>query len=150
MNEFVAKKLGEVHAFSNIGKECADRGGDSFVEALGEVEGFTTKLNEFAEAAASKGNEVTVAKSEKTTEKLRGMMEAYIGDEWDNPVELLEWLSFFLGSASAHWSLVAGAATGIADDELHATAQEAVQFYKNNLEVVIEKLNQVGQQRAAA
>lgn len=149
MNEFVAKKLGEVHAFSIIGVECSERGGDAFQEALGsDASEFVLQLNDFAGVALAKGNEITSAKSEKTTQKLRGMMEAYIGDEWDNPVELLEWLSFFLGSASAHWSLVSGAAATISDAELQDAATQASSFYKAKLETVILKLNEFGAQKA--
>lgn len=151
MNEFVAKKLGEVHALSNIGIECFERSKDGFSDVMeaADAQEFVTKLSEFRSVAGAKGSDVTVGKSEKTTVKLRGMMEAYIGDEWDNPVEILEWLSFFLGSASAHWSLVSGAASGIADNELKATATDASAYYKAKLEYVIQKLNSVGEQKAS-
>ena len=151
MNEFVAKKLGEVHAFSVIGLEGAERGGDAFIEAIGadNASGFTGKLSEFKTAVEAAGNDLTTAKSEKTTAKLRGMMEAYIGDDWDNPVELLEWLSFFTGSAAAHWSLVCGAANTIGHEGMQATAPAARDFYAARLQGVIDALEAVGAKRAA-
>ena len=150
MNEFVAKKLGEVHAFSVIGLECAERGGDAFTEAVGadNTNAFTDKLTAFQQAVEAAGNDVTTAKSEKTTAKLRGMMEAYIGDDWDNPVELLEWLSFFTGSAAAHWSLVCGAAGAIEHADMQVTAPEARDFFAARLQDVIDALEAVGAKRA--
>ncbi len=151
MNEFVAKKLGEVLAFSRIGLECKDRAGIAFSEAIGEAaDKFQTELTNIAGQVEAKGNEITTAKAEKTTEKLRGMMEAYIGDEWDNPTEVLEWLSFFLGAAAAHWSLVKGAAETLDDNELATTAESAKTFYHDTLHTVIEKLHAVGASKASA
>ncbi len=149
MNEFVAKKLGEVLAFSRIGLECRERGGAAFGEALADMsERFKAELTDYATAVESRANDITTAKAEKTTEKLRGMMEAYIGDEWDNATELLEWLSFFLGSAAAHWSLVRGAAETTEDTELTDVAERAVGFYKSGLEHVMIQLHSVGTTRA--
>jgi hypothetical protein len=149
MNEFVAKKLGEVLAFSRIGLECKERGGAAFSEALADMgERFSSELTDFASAIESRANEITTTKAEKTTEKLRGMMEAYIGDEWDNPTELLEWLSFFLGSAAAHWSLVRGAAEATSDSGLADVGERAIGFYKSGLEHVMIQLHSVGKTRA--
>lgn len=149
MNEFVAKKLGEVLAFSRIGLECRERGGAAFGEALADmVERFSSELTAFATAVEARADDITTAKAEKTVVKLRGMMEAYIGDEWDNPTELLEWLSFFLGSAAAHWSLVHGAAEATDDSELAEVAERAVSFYKSGLEHVMIQLHTVGKTRA--
>lgn len=148
MNEFVAKKLGEVLAFSRVGLECQERGGDAFISAIKDTSQFDTDLQAFAGAVESRADDITTVKAEKTVEKLRGMMEAYIGDEWDNPTELLEWLSFFLGSAAAHWSLVAGAASAIEDQDLVEVAERAVSFYKLQLETVMSNLREVGMTRA--
>ncbi len=151
MNDFVAKKLGEVHAFSLIGVECGERAGDALQRALGtDSDTLKAELDVFAGVAAGKGNEVTTAKSEKTCDKLRGMMEAYIGDEWDNPVEILEWLSFFCGAAAAHWSLVAGAGNAIGDSELQQSAEQAKDYYLDKLNTVVARLNEVGSERAKA
>lgn len=149
MNEFVAKKLGEVWAFSRIGLECQQRGGEAFAQKFSGLEtDFHAALSNFAAAIEARADDVTRTKADKTTAKLRGMMEAYIGDEWDNPTELLEWMSFFLGSAAAHWSLVRGAAETTADSELGDIAQSAIRFYTGCLEYVINSLHAIGQERA--
>lgn len=152
MNTFTAKKLGEVLAFSRIGLELTERGEGAAVEALGgtqATESFVQQLKEFANQAEQSGNDTTMQKADATEEKLRGMMEAYIKDEWDNPVELLEWLSFFLGSAAAHWSLVNGAARAIEDSQLEAGAQTAVDAYNAKLTAVQAELARLGQQKGA-
>ncbi len=150
MNEFVAKKLGEVLAFSRIGIECQQRAGGAFAEVLEDPSSFAEQLNLFADAVDQKANEVTRTKAEKTANKLRGMMESYIGDEWDNPTEILEWLSFFTGAATAHWSLISGAAQSIQDVDLENTANQALNTYTSYLQEVIEKLKENGQQRASS
>lgn len=150
MNSFVAKKLGEVLAFSRIGAEMVDRGGQAATEAFGgatNVKDFIRALGEFGQNAQSAGDETTTTKADATTDKLRGMMEAYITDEWDNPVELLEWLSFFLGSAAAHWALVGGASKSLKDKDLETTAQSAVDFYNSQLMKIQTKLAEQGQNR---
>lgn len=151
MNEFVAKKLGEVWAFSRIGLELVERGEEAAVEALGDAsttDTFVDTLQSLAGDVADISNETTSAKADATEEKLRGMMEAYIGDEWDNPVELMEWLSFFLGSAAGHWSLVNGAASSMDDASLQQTAGSAVAFYNQQLTTTQNKLHQHGKAKA--
>lgn len=149
MNEFVAKKLGEVLAFSRIGKECAERAGNAFDEALGEqAQTLVESMNSLADKVDGLANDITTAKAAKTTAKLRGMMEAYIGDEWDNPTEILEWLSFFLGAAAAHWALIQGAAQAIGDKDLAQTAELAVDLYSDYLETVKTNLQDSGRTRA--
>ena len=151
MNEFIAKKLGEVVAFSRIGLELEERGGAAFDEALSsDTAEYKAQLVAWESAALEMGNEVTTAKAEKTTEKLRKMMELYIGDEWDNSVELLEWMSFFYGSASAHWSLVSGASEAAGLSDLHAMAGEAQEGYHQYLHHTIAALREVGVARATA
>lgn len=151
MQEFTAKKLGEVVAFSRIGCEVAERGGAAFVDALGEevASDFTSKLKEFAGTATAHGTETTLEKADKTEVKLRSMMEQYIGDEWDNPVELLEWLSFFTGSASAHWALVHAAAQGESIEDLAVVAKTAKEQYHTYLHTTIEMLEAEGAKRVA-
>ena len=149
MNEFVAKKLGEVLAFSRIGIECAERSGSYFTEAIGEHGAhFSETLATIATVVEQIGNDITRSKAEATVLKLRGMMEAYIGDEWQNPTEILEWLSFFAGAAGAHWSLVKGAADTLHDDKLQDVADDAIKGYEKLLVVVNEQLYAVGQQRS--
>lgn len=151
IHEFTAKKLGEVVAFSRIGCELAERGGDAFVAALGTAAGsFQTELQALEAAAIERGSEVTAAKAEKTTVKLRAMMEQYIGDEWDNPVEILEWLSFFTGAGSAHWALLGGVADETGDADLRELAKTGQQQYHQYLHTTIESLQTAGKDRVTA
>ncbi len=151
MKEFTAKKLGEVVAFSNVGLELAERSGDAFMAAMGEKMAvqFREELKGFADVATQHGNDLTTTKAEKTTVKLRNMMEAYIGDEWGNPVEILEWLSFFAGSGAAHWALVSGAANTAELVELEELATEAKDRYHAYLHHIIEALAETGKERGA-
>ena len=151
MNEFTAKKLGEVLAFSIVGLELAERGGIAFASAIGEkmAAQFCAELKELADNAKQHGNDITTTKAEKTVIKLRSMMEAYIGDEWDNPVELLEWLSFFTGAGSAHWALVHGAAVSNNLVELETTARTAKESYHTYLHHVVAALLETGKRRGA-
>ena len=145
MNEFVSKKRGEVLAFSRVGLELIELGGDAAAVALGgdeNKEKFVVELNRFAAAIEADTDDVTSAKADKTADKLTGMMEAYIGDDWDNSVELLEWLSFYSGSAAAHWALVEGA-TG--DD----IAKEAQEFFHDVLHDVVHSLQAIGKEKAS-
>lgn len=145
MNEFTQKKLGEVIAFSRIGCELVDRSGEAFTEALQERgTNFVSDLKNLEQSVMTYATDVTHAKAEKTTEKLRTMMEQYVGDEWDNPVEILEWLSFFTGSASAHWALVVGAAEGANNEDLMNTAEKGGEVYHDYLHDVIEALYKIG------
>jgi len=76
MSEFMQKKLGEVLAFSRIGIECAERAGESFIEAFPQTtpEDFIKQLNEFADVILEFADDVTNTKADATTAKLRGMM----------------------------------------------------------------------------
>jgi len=144
MSEFVSKKRGEVLAFSRVGLELVERGGEAATAALGgaeKQEKFVAELNRFAQAIEADANETTTTKADKTADKLTGMMEAYIGEEWDNSVELLEWLSFYSGSASAHWALVEGATN---DD----VAKDAHEFFHSVLHDVVHSLQALGKEKA--
>jgi len=144
MSQFVSKKLVEVWAFSRVGIELAERGEASATVALGGDEkaaAFRNKLNDYASYVEEQADQTTTAKADATEQKLRGMMEAYIGDDWNNPVELLEWLSFYSGAAAAHWALVEGA-TG--DD----IARDAHEYFHDVLHHVVHSLQAIGEKKA--
>lgn len=146
MNDFMAKKLGEVVAFSNIGLELAERGDRAFIEAVGEKTAiqFREELKTFADVAQQHGTELTTTKAELTTTKLRTMMEQYMADAWNGPTEILEWLSFFTGAGAAHWAVVAGAAQAAKLPDLEAQAIETKDRYHAYLHQTIEKLMAAG------
>ena len=151
LHEFTAHKLGEVIAFSRIGCEVAGRGGDAFVAALGaQAETFTQDLAELERAATDIADEVALTQAEKTVEKLRTMMEQYIDDAWDDPVELLEWMSFFTGAGTAHWALLSGVAKEQGTDELQTLADTGQRQYHRYLHATSEALQTLGRSRVTS
>lgn len=134
MNEFTSKKLGEVLAFSTAGIEIINRGekglreifNDELDEILDVFKSHSEKLRDI-----SSDNEVTKKKSQKTHNKLMKMAEMYIGDEWDDPAEMMEWFGFFEGAAVVHWMLVKGFARKI--DGLEGLTVDAVNFHEGLL-----------------
>lgn len=154
MNEFTAKKLGEVLAFCRTGLLLHERSAPAIASALGagqdanfaeSLRGHAAELERIAN-----GNETTLKKAEATTAKLTKMMELYIGDEWDNPAEIMEWLGFFEGSAIVHWQLVAGAGGALNHSEISAVAERAIVFHKTALDQVAAGLNKIGAAKATA
>lgn len=153
MNEYMANKLGEVVALARNGIECQQKAAVAFQEAFRNnpsMADLSNKLKEFEQAALKTGNNKTVEKADKTEEKLRNMMESYIGDDWSNSTEVLEWLGFYFGAASAHWALIVGASSMEGVNDLRIVAEEAVAYHKGCLEVVSESLRQRGIQKMAA
>ena len=153
MNEFVGKKLGEVLAFSNLGIELFDRGESALRDAFEDFDAL--KETFLAQAASIKDvaqvggvGEVTEKKGAATEDKLRGMMETYIGDEWDNLAELLEWMGFFEGAAVVHWRLVEGAAETLDDSELHQLAADGADLHHDLLHRAQGEIKAIGAKKA--
>jgi len=155
MNEFTAKKLGEVLAFATVSLETAKRaeialkeafGDDRLGEILEQNKQHIDIINNLAEE-----NEVAEIVNKKLTgtgEKLRQMRDLYIGDEWGNPTELLEWSGFFEGAAIVHWDLVAGAGESLNNESLINLAKSALTLHREIFSHTEEKLNQYGQTKA--
>jgi hypothetical protein len=155
MNEFVAKKLGEVLAFNRIGTETIEKGRTALVEALGmeKVEDMLEKNRIHGEEVMRVATEagmidITLAKADKTMEKLQKMRDLYVGDAWNNATELMEWSGFFEGAAIAHWTLVRGAAEGMNNEGLMVLAEEAVNWHYELLELAESELSSTGQSKA--
>lgn len=148
MNEFVAKKLAEVQAFSQLASVILQRSGESFVDAAPhvatELRNKEVSLGDLIDS--SELQTVFEAKTQKTIDKLTKMMELYIGDEWDNPVEVLEWLSFFSGSAASHAALVASALGASGHDGQSQLADISASFW-TTLETVRDTLASIGAER---
>lgn len=144
MNEFTAKKLAEVEAFCKVSGSILQRAGEAFDKQYGSVAAILDELKaQTVEPFVSADQkEVFNAKLDKTTAKLTKMMELYVGDEWENSVEVLEWCSFFTGAAAAHCALAS---------ELDAGAQNQIdgmrQRFEDALQAVIAGLKAVGAQR---
>lgn len=153
MNEFVAKKLGEVLAFSNVGIELFERGETALKKAFADYDELkgtfqeqASNVKQFADAGGVL--ETTESKAQATGEKLRGMMETYIGDEWDNLAELLEWMGFFEGAATVHWRVIEGAGEAMKDDDLFQFAADGAGLRHDLLHRVQEEIKKVGSERA--
>lgn len=156
INEFIAKKLGEVLAFTRVSTDTIARGRSALVAALGEE-----KVMDIEEKDRIHGEEVirvatdagvidtTLAKADKTEAKLKQMRDLYVGDQWDNATELMEWSGFFEGAAVVHWALVRGAAEGINDEGLLILAQEAVNYHYELIELAESELGSTGQSKAS-
>lgn len=141
MLKFTEKKLGEVVAFLRLGTEVSERGGAAFVTAFG-----TENASQFKEdmrrlevgIVESYMSDAVHTKAELTVQKLRTMMEQYVGDAWKNPVELLEWLSFYGGAAVAHTALVVSVldeveVSGPLRDQLAEARQAFAQYYEHTV-----------------
>jgi len=157
MNEFVAKKLGEVLAFNQVGTDTFEKGRDALVTALGEERyaDIQDKNRLHAESIIGIATEAamidtTLAKAKATGEKLKAMRDLYVGDQWDNATELMEWSGFFEGAAVVHWALVRGAAEGMNDETLLELSNEGVNWHYELLEIAESELGTTGQDRATA
>lgn len=156
MNEFVAKKLGEVLAFNQVGTDTYEKGGDALIATLG-AERFADaeeKNRIHGEAVMKIATDagmidVTLAKAEKTGEKLKQMRDLYVGDQWDNATELMEWSGFFEGAAIVHWALVRGAAEGMNDETLLELSNEGVNWHYELLEMAEGELHSTGQNKVS-
>ena len=157
MNEFVAKKLGEVLAFNRVGTDTIEKGKEALVASLGQE-----RVSDMLEKNRIHGEEVmrvateagvidtTLAKADKTGEKLMKMRDLYVGEEWHNATELMEWSGFFEGAAVVHWALVRGAAEGLNHEGLLILSEEALNWHYELLELAESELGSTGQNKATA
>jgi len=156
INETVAKKMGEVLAFNNVGLDTIAKGRAALVTALGEEkvmdmeEKFRIHGEELMRVATETGVIDTVlAKATKTEEKLKEMRDIYVADQWDNATELLEWSGFFEGAAIVHWAFVRGASEAINNEGLMTLSEEGKNYRYELLEIAESELESKGQDRAS-
>ena len=155
MNEFTAKKLGEVLAFADVSLDTAKRAENALKEAFGEEKflALIAKNTSHTEAIKKISEDENVSdivnkKLEGTSQKLRSMRDLYVGDQWNNPTELLEWSGFFLGAAIVHWQLVKGVAENLNHQSLKNLADDALNFHQNLFTETQIKLNQIGKSKS--
>jgi hypothetical protein len=154
MNEFSAKKLGEVLAFSLVGRETAEKSQKAFTALFEDgAEKIVEKYRAHAEAILSIAHNTHVSetvskKAEATAQKLRNMRDLYIGDEWDNPSEIAEWLGFFEGAAIIHWALVEGVSAHLTIEELRNVSLDATGFHNDLLQKVKEAIKFLGKEKS--
>lgn len=154
-NEFVAKKLGEVLAFAVVGQETYERGSAALSEKLGaeKVADIASRLKNQEDSIRALAKElevydITNSKEEKTGAKLRQMRDLYVGDQWHNAVELMEWSGFFEGAGLVHYALIAGIATELQNETMNQIANEGNTLHQELLDQAHEELYSVGQDRA--
>ena len=155
MNEFVAKKLGEVHAFVSLVIDTYAKGSAGFTKALPEEEmikeiaqlsDIQARIETIAEDAEVK--EIALGKSAKTLEKIAAARDTYIAERWDDTVELYEWSSFNAGAGSAHAHEVYGAALATNNQALANVTRAARNMFEALLADSKDYLYQEGVRRA--
>lgn len=154
MNEFSAKKMGEVLAFSNIEIDTIEKGFEGFRKLFTEVRledikkesaSHALKLNELINIEAK---EIMLQKASSTGKKLCEMRDLYVKDEWSNPAELCEWLGFFEGAAVVHWTLVKGVAESLSNKLLEELADKAIVFHEELLKTSSLSLYNIGKEKS--
>jgi hypothetical protein len=156
MNDFTARKMGEVLAFAQIGGETVEKGGEALKSAFGEAtvnamgEVMKTQTVQLIElAGAVNVSDAVLKKAEATGAKLRSMRELYLKEEdWNDAAELLEWSGFFLGAAVVHWGLVQGAAEKLEWEDLKKTAGTARALYESFLDQTTEAIRKIALDKA--
>ena len=142
MNTLAIKKRAEVAAFVSLAAIILERTGPVFAgkagdchAALSAIAGLSpSDISGILEPAAG---EIFAAKAAKTTSKLTAMMELYVGDEWHNPTEVLEWCSFYAGAGAAHCAIAGKLA---ADTELTSRLRRLETDFRQLLDMVIRRL----------
>lgn len=158
MNEYSAKKLGEVLAFSEVGAETLIKGAGALSEVFNEsVDQLIVEHQTQAEAIKKLATDENVSdgvlgKAEKTGAKLRAMRDLYLAseDDWADPAELHEWLGFFEGAAIVHFSLVKGAGEELENEALVEIASAGIQFHQNFLDTLERSIKEIGREKASA
>ena len=150
INERTAKKIGEVLAFAKCGLDTFERGKKALQEISKDgYDNYIEDSNKFIKKISDIADEYEVGemidrKADKTLEKLKTMRDLYIGDEWDNPVEILEWHGFFFGAGMVHWALVESSARQSDINNLTTLAEEGVAFYHEQLMTTVSELKLLG------
>ena len=154
MNENVIKKIGEAHAFAQ-GLENLKMGLPEVLEALlgehagGVIDAATKQQIDLSEVAEAGGmSDMMIEKAGRTLKKITEMGEKYVGDDWDDPAEVLEWLSFFLGAAVIHWQLITGSAKELGDERFVQIASGGAEYYFTLFSAARTKAEAIGRTRA--
>ncbi len=111
MDSPLIRKIAEVQAFTKAGGVMNTKGGTAFMRFAPEVSGRLQQsaTTDLLSVIPLERHALFLQKVDKTSQKLHHMMDFYVGDEWDNPIEVLEWSSFFAGAAAAHCALTSSA-----------------------------------------
>lgn len=156
MTEKVAKKIGEAYAFAKVLTDTFESNTEVMSELFGEHAGSileVTKVQqeELADIAEEAGmSEIVLPKAEKTGAKITKMGEMYVGDDWDDVAEVLEWMSFFVGGAIVHWQLITGSAEEMDHTHFGNIAGVGTEYYVALMKQLREYSVTVGKARAQA
>jgi hypothetical protein len=145
VNEFLARKIGEVVAFCREGAFLFEQGEQALSSVLPEVATLRKELATHEKELLARTGElqsISEKKAHATQEKLSSMRDLYLADEqaWRDPAELLEWLGFFEGAALVHWSLIQGGASS--DVALPSLAERGIEFHRKLLEDVTSAIGE--------
>jgi len=154
MNEKITKKIGEAHAFADVLQATFESNqavmeillGDLSAGVVATAASQSAALQAICTAAGT--TDVLVPKVAKTSEKITEMGEMYVGDDWDDAAEVLEWMSFFAGGAIVHWELIAGAGQAMEHAELTEAATAGAAYYESLMQQLKVAAVQVGIDRA--
>jgi len=156
MNNHMWKKLGEVKAFGRVGIDFLENGRSGLapdVFSADEIDQLITANNQHVEKIAdiAKDNDASDTvdtKAEKTIVKLEKLQDSYLTDEddWQDPLELLEWSGFFYGGAIVHWSVIAGAAESADISALDTLAETGLEFHHEMLHTSKDAIAELAQQ----
>lgn len=154
MNEHMWAKAGEVKAFAEVGITFLKKAksglrkdvfsADEVEELIAANQTHRDQIDTIAEAADA--TEAVDTKAEATQEKLINLQDNYLTDEddWEDPLELLEWSGFFHGGALVHWSLIVGAAKKDGPEELAQLADGGYKFHHEVLHAVQDSITELG------
>lgn len=154
MNEKITKKVGEACAFAKVLEVTYEANQAVMQELLAEYATSVTATTAAQKAAlqaicdTAGTTDILLPKVEKTAAKITNMGEMYVGDDWDDAAEVLEWMSFFVGGAIVHWQLIAGAGAEMHDEELTVVAKDGVAYYESLMTQLKVAASQIGVERA--
>ncbi|MDO8460256.1 MAG: hypothetical protein Q7S74_04055 [Nanoarchaeota archaeon] len=150
MDDFTAKKIGEVLAIARIGQETLEKGRESFDKIFGInfIDKYISENSLHARAledtadAYPEVKEVILNTAETTTKKLNEMRDLYINNNWNNPESLVEWLSFLEGAAIVRWYLVQGATEKAVVKRVALFSSSVIEFHEKFLMKIAFKLKE--------
>lgn len=154
MNQFTARKLGEVCAFLQLNIDTYERAHQALTSVIDSpvymsfMDAHKQIHQRIVTLSTEQDSHTTVTeKADATYKKLATMRDAYIGDEWENPTEIYEWQGFAGGAGSAHAALVLGAAEASDNKTLAVLAKDAFNLLHDHLHDAQEYLATIGKQR---
>jgi len=154
MTEKTAKKIGEAYAFAQVLSDTFASNTEVMTQLLGDhaesILQVTRVQQEELKDIASENNmaEIVLPKAERTGLKISKMGDMYVGDDWDDVAEVLEWMSFFVGGAIVHWQLITGSAKEMNHDHFGNVAGVGTEYYAALMNQLREYAVVVGKERA--